>query len=478
MISDCTLDALTKSVTTLQLTQEAEANKNELHICQNTGPYNPKLHFDILPSITHLKIDIPIFSEEFDRLARNAWELKVVSVVLDMTDDLCFSCVATCHDLYDLTIRAQTTRGNSQIRSFDIAMSHPPLRRLTILNAKICRWFIEGLVRIPKVEHLSLENCEFDAIPQLQSITILDNLQVLNLTNVRTALENQVQGFVHHLLRQGAKIKIFPENTVIDRTSYQNVLTRNHAPGCYSLSELQNTEALKPELRQLLRTAGKNEDSYWQPDRESTICHAYNKCPLNGANPIKCPDNRVRIAAAEPKYNNQDEFWRHVLEYNVSVIVMVKETGFYYFPQKVGQQKKLASAVVTCKEATCNKELQITHRILTVNQKTVHHIQINWEDGKGMEQKKLLSLLEQVAELEKTPGQTLVHCLAGCGRTGTFFACLILDQLLKTKEKTEHLYLNPEELLRGLRQQRRKVISTTDQLHCVVDFFKTKATPL
>jgi protein tyrosine phosphatase len=77
---------------------------------------------------------------------------------------------------------------------------------------------------------------------------------------------------------------------------------------------------------------------------------------------------------------------------------------------------------------------------------------------------------------------TLMHCSAGVGRTGVMIACLLIKEILpqlleKTKDECgnphpEFLQLDVEKLLVALRQQRKSMIQTKQQLHSVIEFFR------
>ncbi len=114
----------------------------------------------------------------------------------------------------------------------------------------------------------------------------------------------------------------------------------------------------------------------------------------------------------------------------------------------------------------------ITKRTLQLDNDIVHHIQVDWTDGYGLDINILSVLIEMACEIEKQhEGETLVHCTLGLGRTGTFIACQIIRSLVNACTDPQELLewsLNLEELLRTLRQKRSSMIQHEDQLECIL----------
>jgi protein tyrosine phosphatase len=84
-------------------------------------------------------------------------------------------------------------------------------------------------------------------------------------------------------------------------------------------------------------------------------------------------------------------------------------------------------------------------------------------------------------EAKAKDGATFAHCFGGYGRTGTFFGCLIVVLLLRAKREkgekiTPELLLNPEALMRGLRQMRGSMIWTEEQFETIYEYAKAELT--
>jgi protein tyrosine phosphatase len=305
---------------------------------------------------------------------------------------------------------------------------------------------------------------------------------------------NFLLGQIHLLSKQLPQAEITPKVTLVDLTDYRGVITSgSEEEFAYSLKAIEEADEI--DVRGLLRQDV--ESTFWSIDfallhscrqhlpydhNKITIAHNGKQLYFNGS-PINCPDARLRIATPEPDRKSlMGDFWQVVRIFDVRVVAMVKEIEKEtYFPLKKGDSCTYIGLNSETIRVTCLDLVQITEdisfRLLQVGDKEVSHLQINWEDGEGIDVNKLWLFLQKLTELEqKTPlGATIVHCLAGVGRTGTMLACMIVEQLMKNISKTESLQLNLKLLFRALRQQRPSMIQTEPQLLTVLAYFRKRA---
>ena len=199
--------------------------------------------------------------------------------------------------------------------------------------------------------------------------------------------------------------------------------------------------------------------------------------------PINIRDGRLRVRTREP--NSADDcrnFWLAVKKLEVSVIVMVKNCSYFYFPNQVDEEityRASDGSPISIRLVSCEVDFasgfpfcHVVERTFLVDGKKVHHIQIDWPDMKGIDPLKLLTMTKKMYALEaQNPGATLVHCLAGLGRTGTFFGALVIEQLLQHIPISIALRFNPALLVVGLRQQCSGSIQAEEQVLTLHDYF-------
>ena len=101
-------------------------------------------------------------------------------------------------------------------------------------------------------------------------------------------------------------------------------------------------------------------------------------------------------------------------------------------------------------------------------------MQIEWIGLHGIDPNLLYSFIQEVKKREQgTSGKkTLVHCHAGVGRTGTFFGCFILYQLLHARQDFSPAvdYVDLRILLFALRSQRANMIEQDCQLETIAAY--------
>lgn len=414
-------------------------------------------------SLNDLQTGVPALCTHVPFLLNN----RVLNIQLKKTDDidekLHLSMFDACAMLQELTIRGLGERDDHHVVGFDIP-TQIPVRSLTLSNVTLMGEFFKNLPTT--LQHLALENCRFKGLYRHGTLASLKELDHFTLKTERmqaVALKQDI--FILRL--RNPKIAFDLPDYFNDHTDYSQVVTKDKG---VSLLEY----ALSPdELKKALKAAKAEDESWKTKDNKS---HRPFPKPDTAANYIKCPDGRVRLAAHEPTMSDLPKFWAYV-HACVNVIVMVKELGTAYFPAVHGEVRKMSDAItVHCIKVIVNKEEGYSYRELLVNGKTVHHLQLDWEDNKGICEKRLSNFIDRVQVYEKDlNGETLVHCRAGHGRTGTFYGAFITKQLLdKWKQEPRNdepvPRLDVSRLAVGLRQQRRKQIATTAQYQTI---FKT-----
>lgn len=349
------------------------------------------------------------------------------------------------------------------------------LTSLTIEDAYLHNGVIPSLTKLP-LQRVSLQGCQLVFSPcQLTELAGCKELQYINLKDTKTPHDpDVVKGQIHLLTKKMPAAEIVPQDTLCDYTDYSKVLCPDKLLGySYSFEELQKLTEW-PKLDELLEL-GIKEEKYWEDARNAVYQH--NRCEHPMASPIKCPDERLRVAIKEPSYSSGYAYWRFVLDKKVTVIVMVKYLlGTDCYPSQIGQSFHFGDnrdLEVKCIRQEYDPKTDRTLTELNVAGNKVYLLQINWKAFVGIDIQRLQPFLQEVQELEKLhPGTSVVHCQAGVGRTGTFFACMILEQLMSRLDKSHKLYFNLAVLLLALRQQRGSMIETVAQLYTVLSYLQ------
>ena len=193
------------------------------------------------------------------------------------------------------------------------------------------------------------------------------------------------------------------------------------------------------------------------------------------ASPIVLGEHRY-IATQGP--TEEKLMWRMVWQCDVSVIVMLTRLVeqnmikcFPYYPEKESDITDAGAFQVCLLEKTENgsieiRKLRISH---AGTRRIVWHLLFkDWPDygvPMGTSKAALLALIDLSQAKNMVGRARIVHCSAGCGRTGTFIA---LDHLLqKSKGGTLDSSSNRDEVfwtVKRLREQRMKQVYTEGQL--------------
>ncbi|KAM9351164.1 tyrosine-protein phosphatase non-receptor type 18 [Symphorus nematophorus] len=183
-------------------------------------------------------------------------------------------------------------------------------------------------------------------------------------------------------------------------------------------------------------------------------------------------DNKY-IASQAPLSSTVTDFWRMIWEHDVKVIVMAcreiemgkKKCECYWSP--VHQSAAFGPFNVQNQgETHPNEDLMIRNLTVTYQQDRRSLVQyqfLSWPDHDvPYEAAGVLDLLERVRDSQGThTSPLLVHCSAGCGRTGVICALDYVHDLLVTKQITADFSI--KKIVLELRRQRPSAVQTKDQ---------------
>lgn len=196
--------------------------------------------------------------------------------------------------------------------------------------------------------------------------------------------------------------------------------------------------------------------------------------------------NRTYIATQGPLSSTVVDFWRMIWQHNVKVIIMAcreiemgKKKCEVYWASTADTSTLGPFNVSTLEESHPNKEVIV--RTLVVNYydeaRKVSHFQYTaWPDhGIPDVPDGILGMMELARQ--KQGNQTdpvVIHCSAGCGRTGVICAVDYVNGLLLTEQIQEDF--NILDLVLELRRQRPSAVQTKEQygfvFHTVAQMFQ------
>ncbi|EEB05215.1 protein-tyrosine phosphatase Pyp3 [Schizosaccharomyces japonicus yFS275] len=205
-------------------------------------------------------------------------------------------------------------------------------------------------------------------------------------------------------------------------------------------------------------------------------------CDYINASYIQFDGQNAFIATQGPTMATVELFWMMVWQSvrEKGIIVMLtrlEEKGRLkcdeYWPSKPMETLKMKSLSVKLMRTYFIDDMNrhVVHEFLLQcggKKKIVHHIYyFAWPDFSAPEMDSFLNILQFVRELLQLPAfkgsPVIVHCSAGCGRTGTFMA---LFRILNLLEKN-HFELASDpipEIVSELRSQRMQSVQSLQQL--------------
>ncbi|CAD5226910.1 unnamed protein product [Bursaphelenchus xylophilus] len=193
---------------------------------------------------------------------------------------------------------------------------------------------------------------------------------------------------------------------------------------------------------------------------------------------IEYPDvERKYIAAQAPLPNTIDDFWHMIGQNNVKVVVMLCKTVensmskcVQYFPENVGDTMDITHGVLeTIKEEKFDefsvRELKFVHS--KFGESIIYQLHYTeWPDHgcpNGLDQ--VFRFVELMDECQLKYAQDksplLLHCSAGCGRTGTVVGVDIFRTLIRENKINSKIDL--QEFVLTLRKQRTAFVQSASQ---------------
>ncbi|XP_026281011.2 uncharacterized protein LOC113208281 isoform X8 [Frankliniella occidentalis] len=185
------------------------------------------------------------------------------------------------------------------------------------------------------------------------------------------------------------------------------------------------------------------------------------------------------IASQGPLAHTVNDFWRMVVECEVHVIIMAcneDEAGKHkcekYWVDREGEVKQFGMVRIrliqgsdVCPDFSVRTiKLEYTNKDSTIEERTVCQFHYSaWPDhGVPPSVRPLLDMVRLVRDTQASETlPVLVHCSAGCGRTGTICAIDYVWGLLRAGKLTKDFSLFT--LVREMRRQRVAMVQTTEQ---------------
>lgn len=198
------------------------------------------------------------------------------------------------------------------------------------------------------------------------------------------------------------------------------------------------------------------------------------------------PADAKYIAAQAPLGPTLSDWFAMIREHDVGVVVnlcKLIELGRIkcerYWPEVPDKEEKIGETILTLTKEEhfdefCERHLKL--RYADGFEKEIVQLHYSeWPDhGCPNCETHVLKMIETFDKLHYTAPEkpVLVHCSAGCGRTGTIIAANIVRELINSKNLKDELRL--DDLVLELRKQRVSMVQTPDQyqfLHKLVVHF-------
>nr|XP_020725366.1 receptor-type tyrosine-protein phosphatase T [Odocoileus virginianus texanus] len=186
------------------------------------------------------------------------------------------------------------------------------------------------------------------------------------------------------------------------------------------------------------------------------------------------------VVTQHPLPNTVADFWRLVFDYNCSSVVMLNELDaaqlcMQYWPEKTSG----CYGPIQVEFVSADIDEDIIHRIFRIcnmarpqdGYRIVQHLQyIGWPAYRDTPPSKR-SLLKVVRRLEKwqeqydgREGRTVVHCLNGGGRSGTFCAICSVCEMIQQQNIIDVFHI-----VKTLRNNKANMVETLDQYKFVYE---------
>ncbi|XP_044264222.1 uncharacterized protein LOC123011031 [Tribolium madens] len=174
------------------------------------------------------------------------------------------------------------------------------------------------------------------------------------------------------------------------------------------------------------------------------------------------------IATQAPMESTTGEFWWMVWQENVKTIIMLTELVennvekcAQYWPE---MDSKMRCGKILIENTDQKIHADFVHRKLTVScdkeTRLIEHLQFTtWPDHQvPLYPQNFTDFMKKMLAISQNDCRIVVHCNAGCGRTGTLILC---DRVLRMAAKEKKLDF--VKTLTEMRQQRTYLVSNVDQ---------------
>ncbi|XP_011921339.1 PREDICTED: receptor-type tyrosine-protein phosphatase T-like [Cercocebus atys] len=186
------------------------------------------------------------------------------------------------------------------------------------------------------------------------------------------------------------------------------------------------------------------------------------------------------VVTQHPLPNTVADFWRLVFDYNCSSVVMLNEMDTAQFCMQYWPEKTSGCyGPIQVEFVSADIDEDIIHRIFRIcnmarpqdGYRIVQHLQyIGWPAYRDTPPSKR-SLLKVVRRLEKwqeqydgREGRTVVHCLNGGGRSGTFCAICSVCEMIQQQNIIDVFHI-----VKTLRNNKSNMVETLEQYKFVYE---------
>ena len=218
-----------------------------------------------------------------------------------------------------------------------------------------------------------------------------------------------------------------------------------------------------------------------------------NKVPLNNNNYINAsfiniPNEHSFIATQGPLDNTISDFWEMIIDYNVSVIIMLcnlKERNKIkcseYWNKELIEKDNLFKLISLNLKEYNDKNLIIREIEIQKNGnweiKKVLQLQFTgWSDHDVPNENEVYNTFITLFKTinDKGSNTTVIHCSAGVGRTGTFLSLIILyNNILNQKnENSQQISFSIFGLVRQLKEMRFLLVENERQYIFIYKFLR------
>uniref|UniRef100_A0A8C2BB05 protein-tyrosine-phosphatase n=1 Tax=Cyprinus carpio TaxID=7962 RepID=A0A8C2BB05_CYPCA len=290
-----------------------------------------------------------------------------------------------------------------------------------------------------------------------------------------------------HLLRFVERVRCLSDN---DSSGDQLISTEFNLIRQKSAS-LKEDYGLTTAVGEIKENAKKNRYRDILPYDQTRVCLAptpseYESDYINASFIKGAAKNRMYIATQGPLSSTVVDFWRMIWQHNVKVIIMAcrefemgKKKCEVYWELTTDASIFGPFAVSTLEQSRPNEEVIVRTLAVTYCDETrkVSHFQYTaWPDhGIPDMPDGILGMMELARQ--KQGNQTdpvVIHCSAGCGRTGVICAVDYVNDLLLMEQIQEDF--NIFDLVLELRRQRPSAVQTKEQyafvFHTVAQMFQ------